>query len=613
MDYPLGNSEYRIRICDHVLDNVYGQIGLTEVETKIEKLPIFKRLHSISQLGLVNLIFPCALHTRYVHSIGVMHVASEMATRINSNMSYPFFDDSDIQIIRLAGMLHDIGHYPMSHNIEQAYKDANQSNKYDIESVLDNINYYTNCPDFLITRIKEEGFFDANDDDQTPDNLKLKIQEKFAKGFNGSENFHHEHVGSIIISQNKDIHNIVKNYFVLLSDPEHPDKKVVNRKFAVIKKGEISKEQFSEKEIDEITTKLLCAIGEIVRGNYQDNSDEIYPWLEKYSAMIQIIHSELDADNIDYLLRDATFSGTSYGIMDMGILLNTMKVSTLCDGRTSGEPKKYIVGIKKKGIGCVEQFYLNKFLSYSQMIYSKYVSVLEAMLLRIESSYIIPKDSTYNCDEFENIYKKEEADIKYLAFSDYYIIHSIFEMSNKLDMLHHLPKAIISHLANSSAFRLASDEANECVCTSLSNDEIIRIFEDNALFVNFINLCRQLKGKVGKDVRGTQLEADLFAYRFETYSLTKQIPIGEFQNMFLFDKMVPSLRFNFYYYRLGNGVPVLEKDKYTYKEKENQIADEDGLPKLCVDDSRSSLSNLYSMKFVSLRKYSVTDYAVISD
>lgn len=92
MPYNVGNSNeaYRIQICDHILDNIYGQIGLTEVERALERLPIFKRLHNISQLGLVNLIFPCALHTRYTHSLGVMHIAGEMASRINRNMKYPF-------------------------------------------------------------------------------------------------------------------------------------------------------------------------------------------------------------------------------------------------------------------------------------------------------------------------------------------------------------------------------------------------------------------------------------------------------------------------------------------------------------------------------------------
>lgn len=50
---------------NHILDNVHGFIGLTKLEDRIERLPIFKRLQDISQLGLVKRIFPGALHNRY--------------------------------------------------------------------------------------------------------------------------------------------------------------------------------------------------------------------------------------------------------------------------------------------------------------------------------------------------------------------------------------------------------------------------------------------------------------------------------------------------------------------------------------------------------------------
>ena len=59
---------YKIEIVNSILDNVHGFIGLTPVENTIERLPVFKRLQNISQLGLTNRIFPCALHNRYIHS-----------------------------------------------------------------------------------------------------------------------------------------------------------------------------------------------------------------------------------------------------------------------------------------------------------------------------------------------------------------------------------------------------------------------------------------------------------------------------------------------------------------------------------------------------------------
>ena len=109
-------KEYKVKFVNYILDSVHGPIGLTGVEDAIERLPIFKRLQDISQLGLVKRIFPCALHSRYVHSLGVMFVADKMALQLHLN-------DTERQLLRLAALLHDIGHYPLSHDMEATYSE----------------------------------------------------------------------------------------------------------------------------------------------------------------------------------------------------------------------------------------------------------------------------------------------------------------------------------------------------------------------------------------------------------------------------------------------------------------------------------------------------------
>ena len=210
--YQLGTPDeaYHLRISDHILDSLYGQIGITVVEKEIERLAIFKRLHSVSQLGLVNWIFPCALHTRYTHSIGVMHVAGQMADHINQNMwkalgGKNFFDDSDIQIIRLAGILHDIGHYPMSHNVEQAYHDAGNKIDYEQEQVSQHLKYYVNCHDYLQPRY-------------TPKQVLGQNEEDFSKEYKGSYWPHHESAGQKIVEHNEDLAAVVK-YTLFCSTP----------------------------------------------------------------------------------------------------------------------------------------------------------------------------------------------------------------------------------------------------------------------------------------------------------------------------------------------------------------------------------------------------------
>lgn len=73
--------------------------------------------------------------------------------------------------------------------------------------------------------------------------------------------------------------------------------------------------------------------------------------------MLQMLHSELDADRIDYLLRDATFSGASYGSFDLGILLQNLDMKKI----KIGELEAWIVGVKEKGIGCADQYMVNRY------------------------------------------------------------------------------------------------------------------------------------------------------------------------------------------------------------------------------------------------------------
>ncbi len=105
---------YKLNFTDKILDNVHGFIEYTDVEREIIELPVFKRLQSIKQLSLTNWIFPGAEHTRFIHSLGVMHIADQMAIQLR-------YTDEERQLVRLAGLLHDLGHYPLSHVGERAY------------------------------------------------------------------------------------------------------------------------------------------------------------------------------------------------------------------------------------------------------------------------------------------------------------------------------------------------------------------------------------------------------------------------------------------------------------------------------------------------------------
>jgi HD superfamily phosphohydrolases len=110
-----------------VRDPIYGFIPFTELEKLVIEQPAFQRLRRISQLALTHYVYPGATHTRLSHSLGVMHTASLMYQSVVESSGEDlkrefYFDDSSLsrmhQIVRLAALLHDIGHSPFSHALE---------------------------------------------------------------------------------------------------------------------------------------------------------------------------------------------------------------------------------------------------------------------------------------------------------------------------------------------------------------------------------------------------------------------------------------------------------------------------------------------------------------
>jgi len=96
-----------------IRDPVHNFIKLYEKEQKVASTPIFQRLRGIRQLALASLVYPGALHTRFDHSLGVMHIAGQMADGLE-------LDSDNKRLVRLAALLHDIGHGPFSHVSEYA-------------------------------------------------------------------------------------------------------------------------------------------------------------------------------------------------------------------------------------------------------------------------------------------------------------------------------------------------------------------------------------------------------------------------------------------------------------------------------------------------------------
>jgi len=105
-----------------IKDPVHGYITLTEQEQKLVDTMAVQRLRRISQLPLVYLVYPGGRHSRFDHSLGCMFLAGEFAQHLG-------LDDHKTSLLKTAALLHDLGHTPYSHLLEQILSEKGLSHE----------------------------------------------------------------------------------------------------------------------------------------------------------------------------------------------------------------------------------------------------------------------------------------------------------------------------------------------------------------------------------------------------------------------------------------------------------------------------------------------------
>lgn len=105
-------NEYKI-----INDPVFGFIKIKRgLLYDIVQHPLFQRLNRINQLGLASVVYPGARHTRFQHSLGAFYLMTEAVKSLREKGVYIF--DSEAEAVQAAILLHDIGHGPFSHVLE---------------------------------------------------------------------------------------------------------------------------------------------------------------------------------------------------------------------------------------------------------------------------------------------------------------------------------------------------------------------------------------------------------------------------------------------------------------------------------------------------------------
>lgn len=254
----------------HVIkDPVHGTMQFTSTEDAWVKpfidSPTFQRLRHIKQLGLGDLIFPGAVHTRFNHCLGCCYVASQIAQKIG-------LADEERQLVMIAALLHDVGHGPFSHAFEGMFQDK------------------------LI-----------HHEDWTPYFLDDYSRKDFFANYNKLNPRHH----------------------------------------------------LTEDKFKEIAQMIM------------------HKPVEK-RVLADIVSSQLDADRLDYLLRDSHFCGVRYGEFDFRWMLHCMAIVESPDGER--------LGITHKGIGVVEHYLMARRLMTRNIYHSQKKLALELYLVQLLAS-----------------------------------------------------------------------------------------------------------------------------------------------------------------------------------------------------------------------------------
>ncbi|MDW8033972.1 MAG: HD domain-containing protein [Nitrososphaerota archaeon] len=118
-----------------IRDPVYKYIHITDLEKNIIDTAVFQRLRRIKQLAGAHLTYPGAMHTRFLHSLGVMFIAGRILSHL-ANYHLDKVNKDDLQLMRLAGILHDIGHGPFSHTFEEVLAEKRGITHEDVAKML---------------------------------------------------------------------------------------------------------------------------------------------------------------------------------------------------------------------------------------------------------------------------------------------------------------------------------------------------------------------------------------------------------------------------------------------------------------------------------------------
>src|ERR1700754_2618824 len=102
-----------------IRDPLWNNIRVDTLALRLVDTPAFQRLRYVRQLGLAFLVYPGATHSRFEHALGTFHLARRTLTLFEELDEFGAVGRDECALVRAAALLHDIGHYPFSHALEE--------------------------------------------------------------------------------------------------------------------------------------------------------------------------------------------------------------------------------------------------------------------------------------------------------------------------------------------------------------------------------------------------------------------------------------------------------------------------------------------------------------
>ena len=337
-----------------IRDNLHGSIALSVLENLVISHAALQRLRSIRQTSFLYLAFPGATHSRFEHSLGVLHLASITWRKLYDNQkqlaktlaAVPDYHETEknnscrllpplevldtifnstyiAQTLRLAALLHDVGHPPFSHSGERL-----------LPAVDDIIVQNPGLPSYL------QEFLQRRLDAQVP--------------------VDHE-VFTVLLADKilREIYNKHKHLQLRV----HPQDVVA----------------------------MICA----------DIQPHAGSEIERYGINVlgrELLSSDLDIDRMDYLLRDSRQCGVPYGVFDFARILDSLALY-----HDSADDKMHLC-LKFSGLAACEDYLQARILMYTQIYFHKSPVAAEAMLQNLvrKIKYVLPAslDRFIEVDEY---------------------------------------------------------------------------------------------------------------------------------------------------------------------------------------------------------------------